>query len=380
MPGESKQDETNLDLPDQPKRTVPKAAVWTVIIVLLLLLGTAGGSVLYVASVLQPVEASSEEVHVTVTKGMNSSQIASLLEKNGLIRDGFIFKLYLKYRNEGQRFQAGEYAIKKGIPLDGIIRMLNDGDTVKEETVRFTIPEGYTAEQIADKLAELKIADKSEFLRLLSDPKQFSAKYIHDITDASSVKYLLEGYLFPETYEMKKGSSEKEIIERMLQEFDKRIDSLPSGWQQQLDKLGISFHQMLTVASLVEREVVLPEERPIVAGVIYNRLHAKPPMMLQIDATVQYALGHQKEKLIEEDLQQTKSPYNTYLHGGLPPGPIASPSVSSIKAALYPEQSKYLFYVTKKDGSNAHLFAETFGQHLKNIEISKKNASNIGQK
>ncbi|MEB3101991.1 endolytic transglycosylase MltG [Paenibacillaceae bacterium T2] len=375
----TQQEETKPDAQEHPKRIMPKAAVWTIIVVLLFL-GAVGASALYAVSALQPVKASMEEVHITIDKGMNSSQIASLLEQNGLIRNGFIFKLYLKYRNEGQHFQAGEYAVTKGTPLDEIIRMLNSGDTVKEETDRFTIPEGYTAEQIADKLAELKIADKSKFLRLVSEPKQFSAKYINDIPVNASIKYPLEGYLFPETYELKKGSSEKDIIERMLLEFDKRIDSLPVGWRKQLDKLGIGFHQMLTVASLVEREVVLPEERPIVAGVIYNRLHDKPPMMLQIDATVQYALGHQKEKLIEGDLYQTKSPYNTYLHEGLPPGPIASPSISAIQAALYPEKTKYFFYVTKKDGTNAHYFAETLPQHLKNIEISKKNASKIGQK
>ncbi|UUZ86641.1 endolytic transglycosylase MltG [Paenibacillus sp. P26] len=182
----------------------------------------------------------------------------------------------------------------------------------------------------------------------------------------------LEGYLFPETYEWKKDVTPDEIVESMTQELDKKLAELPKDWQSALKQRGLTFHQPLTVASLIEREVALEEERALVSGVIYNRL--KQGMPLQIDATVQYLFDKPKERLFEKDLQ-IESPYNTYLHPGLPPGPIASPSLASIQAALYPAGTKYLYYVTKKDGSKGHLFAETYEQHLKNIAESKKTAS-----
>jgi UPF0755 protein len=134
--------------------------------------------------------------------------------------------------------------------------------------------------------------------------------------------------------------------------------------------MGLTLHQLLTIASLIEREAVLDEERPLIASVIYNRLKIGQP--LQIDATIQYLFATPKERLFEKDLQ-IESPFNTYLHTGLPPGPISDSSFASIKAALYPETSDYFYYVTKKDGSHSHLFAKTFAEHQKNIEKSLNN-------
>ncbi|MNZ86552.1 putative aminodeoxychorismate lyase [compost metagenome] len=197
------------------------------------------------------------------------------------------------------------------------------------------------------------------------------AEAVRSVPDNDQLHQRLEGYLFPETYEMKKESTEEDIIKRMLMELDRKLAELPEDWQLVMEEKNLSLHELLTIASLVEREVVVDEERALVAGVIYNRM--KDGMMLQIDATVQYSLDKPKERLYEKDLQ-VDSPYNTYKVEGLPPGPIASPSIASIQAALYPEDSDYLFYVTKKDGSQSHLFAKTYKEHLKNIEISKQTA------
>jgi UPF0755 protein len=175
--------------------------------------------------------------------------------------------------------------------------------------------------------------------------------------------------LFPETYELKKDSTTKDMVLRMASELDKKLAGLPTDWPEKLKQRGLTFHQLMTVASMIEREVVDDEERPLVAGVIYNRM--KIGMKLQIDATVQYALDKPKDRLFEKDLL-IDSPYNTYKIAGLPPGPIASPSLKSIEAALYPAESNYLFYVTKGDGTQKHVFAETYDQHLKNIADSKK--------
>ncbi|MFS0839812.1 endolytic transglycosylase MltG [Paenibacillus sp. 1P03SA] len=189
----------------------------------------------------------------------------------------------------------------------------------------------------------------------------------------AKLKHKLEGYLFPDTYDIPKDATEQKLITLMVDQLDKRLQNLPADWKDKLKASGLTFHQMMTIASLIEREVVVDEERPLVASVIYNRLKIKQP--LQIDATVQYALGKQKERLLESDLK-IESPYNTYKNPGLPPGPIASPSLASIKAALYPAESKYFYYVTKKDGSQGHLFGETYAQHLANIEKSKQTEKN----
>ncbi|WP_407946110.1 endolytic transglycosylase MltG [Paenibacillus athensensis] len=353
---------------DKPKRG-RRIALIVVALLLLLVVGGAGGVALFVAQALQPVEPSAQEVRITIPQGASSLQIAKLLEEQGLIRSATIFRYYLKLEGQGSRFQAGEYSMTPGMTLDQMIGKLNDGDIVKEEVIRVTIPEGFTVQQIADKLGEDTPWRAETFLQEVDTPSRFQASALTGFPESQDLRHKLEGYLFPETYEFKKGASEQEFIERTLQELDKKLGTLPADWPDKLKQRGLTLHQLLTVASLIEREVVVDEERPLVAGVIYNRLAQKMP--LQIDATVQYLFDKPKERLLEKDLQ-ISSPYNTYLNPGLPPGPIASPSLASIQAALYPAETKYLFYVTKKDGSQAHLFAETYEQHKKNIAASKK--------
>jgi UPF0755 protein len=289
------------------------------------------------------------------------------LERQGLVRNHLIFSLYLKYKQEGHRFQAGTYEMVPGMTFDEIIGKLNRGEVRREPMIRFTIPEGFTLEQIADTLERVGLIDRERFFAAV-DPKNVASPLVRQIPDHSGLKYPLEGYLFPETYELKEGATEQDIVNRMVDELERKLSQLP-GWEAQLHKLGISFHEMMTIASLIEREVVVAEERPIVSGVIYNRLHKG--WNLQIDATVQYSLDEPKERLLHKDLE-VDSPYNTYLHPGLPPGPIASPSLASIEAALYPAESEYMFYVTKKDGSREHLFAETYEEHLENIRKSEQ--------
>ncbi|MEI7025307.1 endolytic transglycosylase MltG [Paenibacillus sp. y28] len=338
------------------------------LILLLIGIGLACAAVWYAAGALRPMPAG-EGTEVTIAPGTSPRQIAAQLKQAHIIKNDFIFIAYLKYKQEGSRFQAGTYSFAPGETIDGLIDRLNRGDVVKEEMVRFTIPEGWTVDQIAAKLSEQGLAEKETFLALAADPARLDSKAAAAIPADSQIKRRLEGYLFPETYELKKGSTEQEFLERMLQETDLRLASLPAGWEDKLQAAGYSVHQMLTIASLVEREVVVDEERPVVAGVIWNRLAQKMP--LQIDATVQYALGEQKERLLYADLE-VASPYNTYKITGLPPGPIASPSLKSIEAAIFPAETRYLFYVTKKDGTKGHLFAETYEQHQANIAESNR--------
>lgn len=359
----------------KPRRRKPRVwlvSFWVCFSLLFLMLVVGVSGLYYVWNQLSPTKAG-PPVEVTITKGMSANSVSKLLEENGIIKNSFIFGYYLVLKEEGANFQAGRYELKPGMDKLEVIAKLNAGDVMKQETVKFTIPEGYSILQIADKLAAEGIADRDKFLALTNEQRTWSgAETVLFIPkELPTAKYRLEGYLFPDTYEVVKGVSEEEIILRLLKEQDRKLATLPEDWVDQLDKLNISMHQMLTVASIIEREVMVDEERAKVAGVIYNRL--AEPMRLQVDATIQYALGEQKELLSYEDTE-LDDPYNTYAIDGLPPGPIANPSLESIKAALYPEEHNYLFYVTKKDGSNTHLFAETYQQHQRNIEKSKQTA------
>lgn len=354
-----------VDVPYQPNSMNWKRIAAAMIAVIL---AFALAAAFYVSYALKPTPESPDVVQIEIPPGTGSAEIARILQKNGLIRNAAVMTLYLKYTKQGGKFQAGRYEMSPGITIDQIIEKLNNGQIVKEETIRLTVPEGYTVQQIADKVSEQFHIDPKTFMELTDQPGKFSAKSIQSIPDNPAIKHRLEGYFFPETYEWTKNADVQDIIERMLAELDRKLGELPHNWPEALKSRQLSFHQMLTIASLIEREVVLDEERPIVAGVIYNRL--SKGMHLQIDATIQYLFEKQKERLYEKDLQ-IESPYNTYLHEGLPPGPIASPSLASIRAALYPANTKYLFYVAKNDGSKGHLFAETYEEHQKNIAASQ---------
>ncbi|WP_239004783.1 endolytic transglycosylase MltG [Paenibacillus tepidiphilus] len=346
-----------------------KPFVRTVLIVVLVLALAAGGGAWYVWNGMQPVKPAGAPVEFTVEKGMGSAEIADLLEEHGIIRNALLFKGYLRWVNEGSAFMAGTYTASPGDTYDTLIARLNAGDVVKEETVVFTIPEGFTAQQVADKLAEAWGQPADTFLKLIDTGTGLEAVQTLDVPENADVRHRLEGYLFPETYELAKDSTPQEIIAAMLEQFTKKLDSI-EGWQEKLEKRGLTLHELLTVASLVEREVVVDEERPLVAGVIYNRLDKG--QNLEIDATVQYLLDKQKERLLYKDLE-AESPYNTYKNPGLPPGPIANPGLASIQAALEPEASDYYFYVTKKDGTQGHLFGKTYEEHLANIKKSEQN-------
>lgn len=360
----------NVEVQEVKKGKIWRKLLITFAVVLLLAAIAAGGTWMFITQSLQPMEASDQEVRVKIPPGTGTSAIAKLLEENGIIRNSTIFVAYLKWKGYGTKFQAGEYAFKPGLTNEEIIEMLNNGQVVKEEMIRLTIPEGFTIRQIAEKLEEVPNWSADKFLEIVgSSENHYIADAYRHIPDDPNITYYLEGYLFPETYEFKKDTTEEQVVERMLQELDRKLATLPEGWEKQLDKLGITFHEMMTIASLVEKEVAVDKERALVAGVIFNRIKSKMP--LQIDATIQYLFDKPKERLFEADLN-IDSPYNTYQIPGIPPGPIGSPSVASIQAALYPEETKYFFYVTKKDGSKEHLFAETFEGHKKNIAESKK--------
>jgi UPF0755 protein len=245
------------------------------------------------------------------------------------------------------------------------LQKLAKGEVYKD-TITVTIPEGFTVEQIADRLAGKNLVNKQVFLHE-ADKGTFPYDIVKAIPGDTKIKHRLEGYLFPDTYEFKKGTTEHEYIDRMLGRFQEVWDT---SWNVKVKQHGLSVHQAVTLASIVEREVRAEGERAKVAGVYLNRL--KQQMPLQADATIQYMFGKQKERVTFTDLKKD-DPYNTYKVKGLPPGPIANPGKAALEAVVNAESNKFLYYVTKKDGTGEHYFAATYPEHLKNIEKSKAN-------
>lgn len=338
---------------------------WVLLLGMFLVLA-AGGAAFYVYTQLQPAEAQKESVNVVIPSGASVREISGLLENAGVIRNAELFSLYVRYKGVSSQLKAGEYSFTPGQSNDDIIAAMVEGNVV-ERAARFTIPEGWNVEQIADHLASKGLVDREVFLREVNYGSFPDFPFVAQIPQNEQRTYRLEGYLFPETYEVKEGASEREIIAMMLAQFQKEWKD---EWTEELKAKHLTMDQAVVLASIVEREVVVDKERPIVAGVFYNRLRDNWP--LQADATVQFVLGKQKERLTYEDLK-VDSPYNTYTNPGLPPGPIANPGRESLAAVIYPEEHDYYFYVTKKDGSSEHYFARTLAEHNQNNAKSKQN-------
>ncbi|MDR2399906.1 MAG: endolytic transglycosylase MltG [Endomicrobium sp.] len=287
------------------------------------------------------MSASGNKTMFMVEKGEKFSTVASRLENQRLILSKKIFLFFVKLTNSQGKLKAGTYELSG---KEGIFKILKKLKSDSSNFIRITIPEGSNIKQIANIISNKVKIDKEKFIKVVTEKN-------------------LEGYLMPETYFISPGISEEELIDIMHNEFDKKITQ---DMYKRAKDIGIPFKDIIIMASIIEKEAVKPEERSIVSAVFYNRLKKK--MMLQSCATVLYAMGVVKEKLSLEDTK-FKSPYNTYLHFGLPPGPISNPGIESIRAALYPADSGLLYFVSNGDGT--HLFAKTFDEHIKNKQIIK---------
>ncbi len=293
-----------------------------------------------------------EAVVLEIPEGSSAKTVAGILKDNDLIMNEISFVLYIRMNDADDKIIPGTYTFDPGkVTYGSLLSKLKTGDVIAN-TVNVTIPEGYTVWQIADLLGQNNLVNRDDFLNYLSTaPVQY--EYIPEGNDYTK----FEGFLFPETYNIGKSWDSAKILNLLLREFDK---NWTEERQDKADSLGLTVKEAVTVASLIEREAKVDSERPVIASVIYNRLKADMP--LQIDATVQYALGGQKERLYYSDLE-IDSPYNTYKYKGLPVGPIASPGLSSIDAALNPADTTYLFYQTTEAGDGSHYFCNTYEEH-----------------
>ncbi len=296
----------------------------------------------------------SRQVMITIPEGATLDDISEILDDEKVITYPTLFKLRVKL-GDGYMFQMGGHLVDKSMSYNAILKKLTGTpDIVFDESVRVLIPEGYEIRQIADTFEKMGLADSETFIRE-TETGEFDYEFIDKIERKEN---RLEGYLFPATYEILPGESEHEIIERMLEAFEERI--VPLYEQSNTD---LTLDEIVTMASLVEREAANDSERETVASVFYNRMDKG--MTLSSCASVQYIIQERKPILSNSDVK-IKSPYNTYINKGLPPGPIASPGERSVKAALSPKDTDYLFFVARMDGSE-NVFSKTDEEHLRNV-------------
>ncbi len=307
---------------------------------------------------------------VNIPSGSTTTGIAQILYDNGIIPDVKRFKLKSRLNELDGTFQAGDYQFSPSMSTEEIMALLQNG---RNAEVSFTIPEGYTVKATAEKLAEEGlIASPEDFYAACEEDWEEKYWFLDGVTNeedpsgtVSAKANRLEGFLYPETYRVPVGATARDIVERMLDQFDTVFTPLweQAGGTRGGTVNGLTVHEMVTLASLVERESKAATDRDKIASVIYNRLDIG--MKLQIDATVLYALGEWKDRVLYSDLEKD-SPYNTYYYAGLPVGPIASSGKASLEAAMNPASTDYIYYVLKGDGSGEHNFAEdaaTFEQY-----------------
>jgi UPF0755 protein len=340
-----------------------KSKKWIVIILALLVVAAIIG-LLAVNLSGDPVdESDNTKVSIVVSEGASTEVIGDSLQKEGLIKSTFMFKLKSKLAGNDGKYKPGVYSLSKSQSMEKMMNIIISGES---EIARFTIPEGYTLEQTMDVIVEAGLTTKEEFLDEVKNG-DFDYTFIKDLPSGDK---RLEGYLYPDTYEVYKNASAHSIIDKMLARFDNLVT--PEDYDK-AEKMDYSMNEIVIIASLIERETRVEDERAKVASVIYNRLD--DGMKLQIDAAVQYALGETKERLLYSDLE-IDSPYNTYKIAGLPVGPICSPRIESIKAALNPADTDYLYYVMAPQLDGTHNFSETAAEFEKNKAAYKEAMNN----
>jgi len=307
----------------------------------------------------------SKAVEFIIERGASTSQIAAKLKEQNLIKNETVFKLLSKINGYDGTYKSGTHLVSSDLSYDEMMRVLSSNPATR----KVTIPEGKTFTQIVDILYSNKIIkDKAKFIET-ANTADFDYDFLKNLPER---KYRLEGYLFPDTYEYDYNASDREIIVKMLDNFDKKFKA---KYREMIANLPVEMDmdKVVIMASIIEREAKDPDDRHIIAGVLYNRLKSKDASLrkLQVDASIQYILlkntGSYKERVLYEDLE-VDDPYNTYLYEGLPPGPICCPGEASIKAAVNPDDTPYYYYVAKNDGSGGHAFAKTYKEHQANIK------------
>lgn len=317
------------------------------LVVLILTVVAAGACAFYVYALLwQPVVPQpAPRPYFIVSRGMRLHQIADSLQQAGIIPDRNKFLLAAKLVERNRPLKAGKYALAPGLSLKDLLSLLRSGKSMEE---RVTLPEGKTSEDYAAILQRELGLDANEFLQLVSD-----SSFARELGIAAP---RLEGYLYPNTYNVYWGATPREIAIMLVREFQRQLDD---SLRARIAASGMTLHEIVTLASIIEGEAVIDSERTVISAVYHNRLRAG--ILLQADPTIQFVVPGPPRRLLFRDLE-IDSPYNTYLYPGLPPGPVNNPGIKSIRAAVQPARENYLYFVARGDGS--HVFSYTLQQHL----------------
>ena len=317
-----------------------RIATFSLVLSLAAIAGTAGALWYY----SQPTHLSQSH-QITISPGRSARTIGAQLERAGIVRSARVFAWTVRLQGLSARLEAGTYALTGQRDTPGVIQQLLEAPL---QMRRATIPEGLTRQETAGVLARQGIVDSLRFTQLSGDAELAAHLGIEAPT--------LEGYLFPETYFFAMETSEEQVIARLVGQFHRALgDSL----NDRLEAIGLDLHQAVTLASIVEGEAQAAHERPTIAGVFLRRLSLN--RRLESCATVEYALGVHKKRLTNADLR-VESPFNTYRHRGLPPGPIGNPGKAALIATLYPEETDFLYFVARGDGT--HIFSRTNEEHV----------------
>ncbi|MDO1605582.1 endolytic transglycosylase MltG [Lactobacillus sp. YT155] len=350
----------------RPKKEANKIVrgVIIAVVALLIIIGFLGYN--YVNSSLQPLNKDAKtNIVVKVPMGSSNSEIGAQLQKNKVIKSATVFNYYVKAHNYSG-FKAGYYSFKASMTLDQIISMLQKGGSSESITgKRVVVKEGVTIDQIGDSIEKNTKFSKAKFLELMKDKnyiKELAAKYpqlLSSSVASKDVRYNLEGYLFPATYDVTKKMTLKSLVNSMVAKSNQEL----TPYYEEIKKNGLTVQQALTLSSLIEREGVTQKDRQKISGVFFNRIDAKMP--LQSDISVMYALNTHKKSLTNKDTS-VDSPYNLYVNAGYGPGPFNNPSVSSLKAVLHPTQrdKDYLYFVANLKTGKVY-YSKTYSQHLK---------------
>jgi len=320
--------------------------IWLRLAVAAILTGIAlvGAGLWWLQENLAPAALAAEPVLFEVTPGASLKDIARELEAAGLVRDAWATELLARHRKLGSALQAGEYRLSATSPPDAILSTIAQGRVATYELV---VPEGFTAAMIAERLSDAKLGDAGKFLAWVRDPASAAA---HGVEGAS-----LEGYLFPDTYHLPRGLDARATAAVFVDRFEQVWSEIAAGAKER----GLSKHEVVTLASIVEKETGAPEERPLIASVFLNRM--KLGMRLETDPTVIYGIPDFDGNLRRRDLENRENLYNTYVISGLPPGPIASPGRDALLAVVEPGRTEFLFFVSRNDGT--HRFSRTYAEH-----------------
>lgn len=337
-------------------------SIIAVLVILLVVLGVTAYN--FYTSSIEPLDpASEDEIQVEIPSGSSPTNIARILEENGIIKSASVFNIYTRLNNEGE-FKAGYYLMSPSMNVDEVIDSLQAGGTdfPADSVERITVPEGYTITQIAD-IVEARTSYSAEEFMALIENEEFQQNLLNQYPElltgafeAEDVRYVLEGYLFPATYEFYQEMTIEEVVQAMVA----KMNEVMQQYYAQIEEQGQTVHEILTIASLVEREGLSYEDRTQIADVFYNRIEIGMP--LQTDISVLYSLDTHKERVSYDDLA-VDSPYNLYQNTGIGPGPFNSPSEESIKATINPVDTDYLYFLADIETQKVY-FAETYQQHL----------------